>query len=90
MVRNLQDDSTMAYSTYLHMISSDNWRRFRSPEDNGREMMEIYTLMFDDSKVPIAGKALQNWKLDRDNDTLVIGLNENTQELSLFNTTQVQ
>ena len=87
MVRNLQEDSTMAYSTYLHMISSDNWRRFRSPEDNGREMMEIYTLMFDDSKVPIAGKALQNWKLDRDNDTLVIGLNENREELSLFNTT---
>jgi len=87
MVRNLQDDSTMAYSTYLHMISSDNWRRFRSPEDNGREMMEIYTLMLDDSKVPIAEKALQNWKLDRDNDALVIGLNENTQELSLFNTT---
>ncbi len=87
MVRNLQEDSTMAYSTYLHMISSDNWRRFRSPEDNGREMMEIYTLIFDDSKVPIAGKALQNWKLDRDNDTLVIGLNENTSPLSLFNTT---
>lgn len=87
MVRNLQEDATMAYSTYLHMVSSDNWRRFRSPEDNGREMMEIYTLMFDDSKVPIAGKALQNWKLDRDNDTLVIGLNENKEELSLFNTT---
>ncbi len=86
MVRNLQEDATMAYSTYLHMISSDNWRRFRSPEDNGREMMEIYALIFDDTKVPIAGKALQNWKLDRDNDTLVIGLNENTTPLSLFNT----
>ncbi len=89
MVRNLHDDATMAYSTYLHMISSDNWRRFRSPEDNGREMMEIYALIFDDSKVPLAGKALQNWKLDRDNDTLVIGLNENTTPLSLFNTTVI-
>ena len=87
LVRNLQDDATLSYSTYLHMISSDNWRRFRSPEDNGREMMEIYALIFDDSLVPIAGKALQNWKLDRDNDTLVIGLNENTKPLSLFGTT---
>ncbi len=89
LVRALDDESTLSYSTYLHMISSDNWRRFRSPEDNGREMMEIFTLSFDDTKVPIAGKALQNWKLDRDNDTLVIGLNENTTPLSLFNTTIV-
>jgi len=87
LVRNLKEEATLSYSTYLHMISSDNWRRFRSPEDNGREMMEIYALIFDDSKVPIAGKALQNWKLDRDNDTLVIGLDENTKPLSLFGTT---
>jgi hypothetical protein len=87
LVRNFEEEATIAYSTYLHMISSDNWRRFRSPEDNGREMMEIYALIFDDSKVPLAGKALQNWKLDRDHDTLVIGLNENTTPLSLFGTT---
>ncbi len=89
LVRNMQEDSTISYSTYLHMISSDNWRRFRSPEDNGREMMEIYALLYDDSLVPLAGKALQNWKLDRDYDTLVIGLNENTKPLELFGTTVV-
>ena len=89
MVRSLEEESTIGYSTYLHMISSDNWRRFRSPEDNGREMMEIYALLFEDNLVPLAGKALQNWKLDRDNDTLVIGLNENTQPLQLFGTTVV-
>ncbi len=89
LVRNIEEEATIGYSTYLHMISSDNWRRFRSPEDNGREMMEIYTLQFDDALVPLAGKALQNWKLDRDNDTLVIGLNENTKPLSLFGTTVV-
>ncbi|MCH9813299.1 MAG: hypothetical protein K0U47_05075 [Epsilonproteobacteria bacterium] len=87
LVRNLEEEATMRYVTYLHMISSDNWRRFRSPEDNGREMMEIYLLDFDDAKVPLAGKTLQNWKLDRDNDTLVVGLNENTIPISLFNTT---
>ncbi len=87
LVRNLEEQATMRYVTYLHMISSDNWRRFRSPEDNGREMMEIYLLDFDDAKVPLAGQTLQNWKLDRDNDTLVISLNENSKPISLFHTT---
>jgi len=87
LVRSLEEQASMRYVTYLHMISSDNWRRFRSPEDNGREMMEIYLLDFDDAKVPLAGQALQNWKLDRDNDTLVISLNENSKPISLFNTT---
>ena len=87
LFRGLEEEQTMRYLTYLHMISSDNWRRFRSPEDNGREMMEIYLQQFDDTKVPIAGKALQNWKLDRDSDTLVIGLNENRTPLQLFGTT---
>jgi len=89
IVTLLDDEASMRLITYTHMMSEDNWRRFRSPEDNGREMLEIYTLDLDDAHVPIAGKALQNWKLDTDNDTLVIGLNENTEELSLFNTTIV-
>lgn len=87
LVRNFRDEATAEYTTFLHMISDDNWRRFRSPEDNGREMMEIYLLDFDDRKVPIAGQALKNWKLNRDNDTLVIGLDENTVPLELFGTT---
>lgn len=87
IVMMLNVDSGMRYITYVHMSSEDNWRRFRSPEDNGREMMEIFTLDMDDSHVPIAGKALQNWKLDRDSDTLVVSLNQNTQALSLFGTT---
>lgn len=87
LVTLLDDDASMAYITYAHMMSDDNWRRFRSPEDNGREMLEIYTLDQEDSHVPIAAKALQNWSLNRDNDTLVVGLNENTTPLQLFNTT---
>jgi hypothetical protein len=86
-VNLLEDDAGMRFITYVHMSSEDNWRRFRSPEDNGREMLEIYTFDVNDSHVPIAAKALQNWKLDKDNDTLVVGLNQNTQALSLFGTT---
>ncbi len=50
-------------------------------------MMEIFLQDTDDSHVPIAGKALQNWKLNTDNDTLEVGLNKNTTPLQLFGTT---
>jgi len=87
LVFSLEEEFSLAYISYIHMMSEDNWRRFRSPEDNGREMLEIFTNDRDDSKVPLAGKALQNWKLNRDNDTLVVTLNENREALNLFNTT---
>jgi len=87
LVTMISNESGMRYIGYVHMMSEDNWRRFRSPEDNGREMLEIFALDEDDSHVPIAGKALQNWKLDRENDTLVVSLNQNTEPLSLFGTT---
>jgi len=86
IVTFLNEESGMRYITYVHMMSEDNWRRFRSPEDNGREMLEIYQLDMDDRHVPIAGKALQNWKLNTDSDTLEVSLNQNTQPLNLFGT----
>ena len=87
LVNFLEDESGMRYTTYVHMMSEDNWRRFRSPEDNGREMMEIFMMEEDDAKVPLAAKALQNWKLDRNNDTLVVGRNENSEPIELFGVT---
>jgi hypothetical protein len=87
LVTLLDEEASMRFITFAHMESEDNWRRFRSPEDNGREMLEIYTLNNDDADIPIAATALQNWNLDRDNDTLVIGLNENTKPLTLFGKT---
>ncbi len=87
IVTFLNEESGMRYMTYVHMMSEDNWRRFRSPEDNGREMLEIYQLDMNDSHVPIAAKALQNWKLNTDSDTLEVSLNQNTEALDLFGTT---
>jgi len=72
---------SIADSTYNHMISQSNWRRFRSPEDNGREMLEIYLMDFEDAHVPLAAKALQNWHLDRQHN-LVVGDNENNEPIS--------
>ena len=86
IVTFLNEESGMRYITYVHMMTEDNWRRFRSPEDNGREMLEIFQFDMDDSHVPIAGQALQNWKLNTDGDTLEVGLNQNTIPLNLFGT----
>ncbi len=47
---------------YNHMVSKENWARFRSPEDNGREMLEIWLYDFNDLHVPLAAKALRNWR----------------------------
>ncbi len=84
---SLKDEEGMRYMTYIHMMSEDNWRRFRSPEDNGREMFELYLNDLDDNKVPLAARALQNWRLDRRSFTLVVGLNVNTKPIELFDTT---
>ena len=44
-----------------HQRTVENWRRFRSPEDNTREMMEIYLGIFDnDAEVPLASQACQD------------------------------
>ncbi len=47
---------------YTHMVSKENWSRFRSPEDNGREMLEIWLYDFNDLHVPLAAQALKNWR----------------------------
>ncbi len=87
LVNMLDINSGMRYITYVHMMSEENWRRFRSPEDNGREMLEIFLLDTKDSHVPLAAKALQNWRLNSDGDTLEVSLNKNTTPIKLFGTT---
>ncbi len=87
LVLFMDDDYSMPMITYLHMTSDDNWKRFRSPEDNGREMLELFLLDFNDSHVPPAGIALKNWRLDRNDNELIIGLNQNDQPQELFGTT---
>jgi len=81
LVRDFDAGFSMQWVTFTHMMTDENWRRFRSPEDNGREMLEIYTMDFNDAHVPLAGKALKNWRLDRRSGTLVVGLDENTEPI---------
>ena len=53
----------------VHQRSVENWRRFRSPEDNTREMMEIWLGLFDrDDEVPLASRACKDLYLTDERD----------------------
>ncbi len=80
LVSRINSNMSIRDIIYQHMISQENWRRFRSPEDNTREMIEIYLGLFDkDDEVPKASQACQNWHLTGDDQDyqLVITLDEN-------------
>lgn len=62
---------------YKHEISQENWRRFRSPEDNTREMIEIYLGLFDrDADVPKASLACKDWYLKDEDSGYVLDRKE--------------
>lgn len=62
-------DAPIRQIVFEHMRSQENWRRFRSPEDNTREMMEIYLGLEDmDAEVPAASKACQDLYLTDESD----------------------
>ena len=83
---NIKKESSIRYLTYKHMTSLYNWRRFRSSEDNGREMIEIFMFDREDSHVPPTAKALQNWKLN-DKRELIISGDENKEPIEMFGKT---
>lgn len=67
---DLRENKTIRQIVARHQRTQENWRRFRSPEDNTREMIEIYLGLFDrDEDVPRASKACQDLYLsDQDAD----------------------
>jgi len=69
-----------------YTTSESYWRRFRSPEDNTRETMEIFIENFNDSDVPLASKACKNWHLNY-KKKLVKDSNVNTDPIDLFGKT---
>ena len=83
----IAEDYTIGEIVYEHMITQENWRRFRSPEDNTREMMEIYLKRFNDDEVPLASTACRNWSLTDESEgyQLFIGFDRNTEPLRLLN-----
>ena len=65
----IMDRESIRSMVATHQNSVQNWRRFRSPEDNTREMMEIYLGIFDnDADVPLASQACQDLYLTDESD----------------------
>lgn len=65
----IMDQTSIRSMVATHQNSVQNWRRFRSPEDNTREMMEIYLGLFDnDEDVPLASQACQDLYLTDESD----------------------
>jgi hypothetical protein len=89
LVSMIENGDSIRDVVYNHVISQENWRRFRSPEDNTREMMEIFLGRFKDEEVPRAALACKNWSLTDDSDDyqLVIGYDENTEPQDILDTT---
>jgi len=88
LYRMIRDDESIRDIVYEHMITQENWRRFRSPEDNTREMMEIFLARFIDAEVPMAAIACKNWHLTDDSQgyQLVIDFDENTKSQNILDT----
>ncbi len=88
LVTLLDEGKSISEIAYEHMLSQENWRRFRSPEDNTREMMEIFLGRFMDEEVPKAAKACQNWYLSDDSQDyqLIKTFNVNETAQSLLDT----
>ena len=93
LVTLLGQGRTMRDIVYEHMISGPNWERFRSPEDNTREMLEIFLARFIDAEVPPATAACKNWSAVRDPVSGITSIakdsNANTVPRTVFGTTLV-
>ncbi len=89
LVSMIENGDSIQDIVYEHMTSQENWRRFRSPEDNTREMMEIFLARFMDEEVPLASLACRNWSLTDKPEgyQLVVGFDENTEPQEILDTT---
>ncbi len=69
LVDDLRNGKTIRQIISRHQRTQENWRRFRSPEDNTREMIEIYLGLFDrDEDVPRASIACKDLYLSDENE----------------------
>jgi hypothetical protein len=89
LVKMMDEKKGIREIVYEHVVSQENWRRFRSPEDNVREMIEVFLGLFDrDADVPRGATACKNWYLTDGNQgyQLIIGFNENSEIQSVLDT----
>ena len=92
LVRMMDEGRAMGNIVYEHMNSPPNWERFRSPEDNTREMLEIFLARFIDAEVPLAATACKDWSVTYSVNgvsSIARGANANTTALQLLGTSVV-
>ncbi|MDH5229859.1 MAG: hypothetical protein OEZ58_12825 [Gammaproteobacteria bacterium] len=92
LVQAIATDQSIKEIVYDHMITQENWRRFRSPEDNVREMMEIFLHHFVDEDVVDAAFICRNWYLTEaeQNYQLSKNLEFSNQVLQMFGRSDIQ
>ncbi|EJF06831.1 hypothetical protein ThvES_00010790 [Thiovulum sp. ES] len=86
LYEQLDNGYTMDSMTYNYLLSEEYWRRFRSPEDNTRESLELMVGIFDDSLVPIASQACKDFSYNERDQNLEISFNYNTEPLEINGT----
>ncbi len=92
LVRMMGEGRAIRDIVYEHVISPPNWERFRSPEDNTREMLEIFLARFVDAEVPLAATACKNWSVVYDANgisSIARSANANTVPQQLLGTSVV-
>jgi hypothetical protein len=83
LYEQLDNGYTMDSMTYNYLLSEEYWRRFRSPEDNTRESLELMIGVFDDSLVPLASQACKDFSYNERDQNLEISFNYNTEPLQI-------
>ncbi|TDO99595.1 hypothetical protein [Marinomonas balearica] len=73
------NDTSIKDYVYEYFLSEMFWARFRSPEDNGREVLEIYLGLFQDDLVPKAAQILKNYSFNESTGSLEKSLEVNTE-----------
>jgi hypothetical protein len=86
LYEQLDGGYTMDSMVYNYLLSEEYWRRFRSPEDNTRESLELMVGVFDDSIVPIASQACKDFSYNERDQNLEISFDYNTEILEINGT----
>lgn len=83
LYEELSNGYTMDSMIYNYLLSEEYWRRFRSPEDNTRESLELMVGIFDDSLVPLASQACKDFSYNERDQNLEISFDYNTEILEM-------
>jgi hypothetical protein len=86
LYEQLNSGYTIESMVYNYLLSEEYWRRFRSPEDNTRESLELMVGIFDDSMVPLASQSCKDFSYNERDQNLEISFSYNTEVIDINGT----